>query len=247
MKNASILLEVLTNVTNFDNYKLLDFNREVSKNNVKNIVESFKKFGSAGARIIVVKTKSITGKSELFVVDGQHTIQASLETGLGVTVCVVELTNDTLLNIVSYVAALNNKRKSWSNNNFLFAFKGIGQDEYSMFDKFIKDEKLTITDLLYIFLGGAGQLENAMYKDGSMKFQNIDEGLRLITCLKEVRDILPNKAFLRRAFYKVIRTTTNYEKFVKDIKKSKITFSENELEFFSQLVEVRNGKILKVA
>ena len=241
-KTVSKLIGHTPNVTDFSKYKTLEgINRETTESNIKALEASFKEFGTASTNVTVVKTKAFNGKWEFCVVDGQNTIKAATNLGIGVNVVTVQLTDDTVLNVTKFIARLNNSAKAWSTNNFMNAFAGNGIYEYQELSRIKKESKLTITDLLHIFMGEAGTKENKAFKTGALKFIDEADSKVLLECATLLKTVVPNKAYIRRALYKVMRMSGDYEKLTKAIVTSAdgfTIFPENEADFYKVIVQI---------
>jgi hypothetical protein len=242
-KNESVLVKFIENCTDFSNFKFLKgTNRNVSESHVNELVESFLKFGSASATVIVVKTKSINGIEEYYYADGQHTVLAVQRLGIGVDVKIVELVNDTKLNITKYIAILNNTSLSWSSKIYLNSFMDNNIREYTIMNELRAKTGLTMTDLLFIFVGTNSRKD---FTNGEMVFVNEADSMELLDAVMSVKNLIPNKAFVRRSLYKIMRVCKDYKRMAKAITKTAealktahTKFSESETEFYDHLVKI---------
>ena len=234
---GAVLVKTIEKSTDFMKYKRLNENRELDENHVKLLKASFDEFGCDISRLIVVRTKSLNKdrKLEEVVVDGEHTRILCHRLGLPLNVEIVELADDTRMNIVKYMAVLNNSKKAWSNERYLRAYAELGIYEYQRILAIKKETGLTITDLLFIFFGSG---EEQRFKKGESVFTDEKNGLRLLDATMSIKQFVPNKSFVRRSFFKICQNTCEYDKFAKAIiKTSKALakglskFSENEKEF----------------
>jgi len=246
------VLEIKTEneVSDFSNYSYLEnLNRGVDKLHVKKLADSFTKFGTAAAKVIVIRTK-VFGILSHYVVDGQHTIAASKLSGIPIeTVTIVAMVDETLEKVTQYMAVLNNVKKGWSTKNYLKAFVGNDKHEYIVFDNLVKEHKLTVTDLMHIFLGAS---DHKLFKEGTMKFKAEKDSLNLVAAFVKIREHLPKKAFCTRNLPKVMRTdgNRNYKPFVDAVirgAKVGFQFSENEKEFVSEIRDIMRMINIKVA
>ena len=245
-------IKVEKNVTDFSQYSRFEkLNRALDNSHIKKLVESFKEFGTVSAKVIVIKT-SVFGSVTYYIVDGQHTIEAVKLAGLSVDVKIVEMENETIAGVTRYIAVLNNIKKGWSNQNYLRAFVANGKHEYIVFNNLIKAHKLTVTDLMNIFVGKA---DHKNFKEGTMKFSNEADGMNLLKAFITIKGMIPSKAFCTRNIPKVLRRdgNTNYKPFVDAViraNKGGYKFSENEKEFVSEITQIMDmsyGNSLKVA
>lgn len=239
----SVFIEFIPNCTDFSKFKFLNKeNRDTKEPHVNNIANSLLQFGSASVVIIVVRTKAFRGSFEYYVADGQHRIIAAQRLNIPVNVLIVELAVDTKLNITKYIAALNNTATGWTPSNYLNSFKENGVREYTIMDELKMKTGLTMTDLLYIFLGSNNRKE---FSSGEMKFVNEADSMELLDAVMMVKNVIPNKAFVRRSLYKIMRLCKDYKRMAKAILKTSealktahTKFSENEREFYDHLVKI---------
>jgi len=246
-KFATRLLSSFTNKKTFNKFVTPTVQRNLIQHNVCKLMRSFKMFGTGGSNITIVKTSAFGVKDELITADGQHSIEAAKLVGVGLNGRIVELVDDTKENVLRYIATLNNCRVGWSNKTYLNGNIALGKAEYVMFDMLMTKHKLTITDLLHIFLGGSSNKEAKIYKDGEMEFINEKEALRLLKAVVKVKDALPDKAYARRSLYRVMRMTNNYNKFAEKIINADVTFTENETALYLQLIKIHKSDELAMA
>lgn len=224
---------------------MVGVNRPVDETQVKNLMESFKRFGTARVIITLIRTKAFTGSYEYYAGDGQHSLVAAKRLNLPFNISIIELVEDTKIEVTQYVAALNNSSKAWSTSNYLQAYCDNGIPEYIKAVKVIAETGLTVTDFEFIYLGSGGGKEHKAFKNGTMKFFNEADSDKLLEAIVMVKPHVPNKAYVRRALIKVMRMTTDYKKFAKVIVKASMAlaenetgFSENETEFLNHLMKL---------
>jgi hypothetical protein len=243
VSNKSELVKTLGQQTAFGKYKTLGTNRQVAQPQVKKLVKSFSEFGTASAQVTVIRTKAFNDKVEYFIADGQHSIEAAKEIGLPLNVTIIKLTDDTPLNVTKYIATLNSNNKAWSPNDFLEAYATNGIKEYKLMADVRNKYSLTISDLIDIF--GNGQGATKIFKEGTLKFKDEAKSLELLDQAVRVKNIIPNKAFIRRALYKVLRASKDYKRMTdaiieaaKGMQIAQVKFSENEAEFTEHLTKI---------
>ena len=230
----------------FNQFQILEGkNRKINESHVKRLVDSFKTFGTSTARIIIIRTKAIDGKVREFLADGQHTRIAAARLNETLTVSIVEMEEDTLLNITKYVATLNNNKKAWSTKNFLNAYSSNEITEYKVLQDIIENSGLKVTDILHIFLGAAGVKENKLFRDGEAKFMDYNDSMTMLLAVRKVMPYIPNKAYIRRSLYKVMRLAKDYDRLANAIKiagEALIigyrSMPENEGEFYDYILNI---------
>lgn len=243
---GSRIVENIPNTTNFLDAKIMiGINRPIKESQIKVLVESFKRFGTASLTITIIRTKALTGSYEYYIADGQHSLVACKRLGIPFDIKIVELFEDTKLEVTQYVATLNNSSKAWSTNNYLDAYCDNGIFEYIKAKKVIVETGLKISDFVNIYLGSGGGKELKTFKDGTMKYPNESDSDKLLEAIMMVKAHVPNKSFTRRALIKVMRMSNDYKKFAKVIVKASIalvenetSFSENETDFLNHLIKL---------
>jgi hypothetical protein len=232
--NNSTHVEFISQTNNFEDlHHVNGVNRKPIESNILNIIDSFERLGSGSARAVIIETKVFGGVKRI-IADGQHTVQASIRSGFPINLEVVKLKEDTNENLIKYISALNNVKVGWSNQTYINQFSTT-KYEYQKFGKHQKDFKLTITDLLYIFLGGGGAKENKSFKSGDMVFSNEAKSNDLMKLVVNCKSMIPNKAAVRRGFIKQAIKFDNNAKLELAITKFSGTFSDDEKTFAKQI------------
>lgn len=246
---GTTVIDALPNSLDYMNYSRMDENREQKMPHIKRLIDSYKIWGTAACRLIVVETFSISGKKEQFVIDGEHTRVAHNMLGLPLNVIIIKLGVDTRENLIKYMAILNNSNKAWTPDNFLVSYAKLNIREYKILQQIRKDTKLTVTDLQLIFLG-RGNEDN--FKQGNITFKDENNSMELLEATLKIRMHVPQKSFTRRAFYEICENTNDYDKFANAIlKHAKMlrmvnkSFSENQNEFKIELHQIYNKHIAK--
>lgn len=212
-------------------------NRQINKNSVKELTESMSLYGFLG-QIIFLETKAFGGEVKIYNVDGQHRLEAAKRLGIPFHYEVYELVEDTQDNVTKLISRLNSTAIRWSTKNFLEAQIANNKKDYILLDKIKRETKLTVTDILNVYLGGAGSVEMKIFRSGDMKFENLKESNNLLKSVLLMRDSLPNKSFSRRAMFKVLKSVKDHEKLAKMVSNSSMVFTENECELEKQLLSL---------
>lgn len=249
MKNAQnskevVLVKTIESTLDYMKFKTLNENRPLDENHIKRLQTSFQTFGTSLCRMIVVKTKSLStdSKVEYYCIDGNHTRNSLHRMNLPIKIEIVELVDDTRLNLVQAMAVLNNSNKAWSPDNYLNSYAKLDIYEYKKMRNIKRETGLTISDIQRIFLGRGKEQD---FKQGLAVFNDENNSQRLLDATMKIKLYVPNKAFTRRAFYKLCENTCDYDKFAdaiirtsKNLKKGYSSFSENEATFELQLVTI---------
>jgi len=99
-----------------------------------------------------------------------------------------------------------------------------------------------MTDLLFIFIGSNNR---KVFTSGEMTFVNEADSMELLDAVMLVKNAIPDKAFVRRSLYKIMRLCKDYNRMSEAILKTSealkiahMKFSENEGEFYDHLVKI---------
>jgi len=237
-----VIVKNIESTLDYMKFKTLNENRPLDEGHIKKLQTSFQTFGTSLCRMIVVKTKSLSseGKFEYYCIDGNHTRNALHRMNLPIQIIIVELTEDTRLNLVQTMAVLNNSNKAWSPDNYLNSYAKLDIYEYKKMRTIKLETGLTISDIQRIFLGRGKEQD---FKQGLSVFTDEKNSQRLLDATMKIKLYVPNKAFTRRAFYKLCENTCDYDKFAdaiirtsKNLKKGYSSFSENESAFELELL-----------
>jgi hypothetical protein len=121
LKDALALLKKIKFSKDYKKFLFLDnINRTVDPTHVQKMVSSIRSM-SIIRPVICVQVTFITGKSQLFIVDGQHLFTALSAEGLEIPYIIIEI--EDKIDLVHKMAMLNNSSKSWTLFNYVKAFK----------------------------------------------------------------------------------------------------------------------------
>jgi len=121
LKDALALLKKMKFSKDYRKFLFLEnINRIVDPTHVQKMVSSIRSM-SVVRPIICVQVEFITGKKQLFIVDGQHLFTALSAEGLEIPYVIIEITDK--IDLVHKMAMLNNSSKSWTLFNYVKAFK----------------------------------------------------------------------------------------------------------------------------
>lgn len=214
-------IDAVLDCTDYDKFEHLSgYNRKVESSNLKDkkaSLESFKFIGD----IIIILTSAFGKAKQLIIADGQHRLEVCKLLGIPFDYKVYAFSkgDDTKLNVIKFIAEYNSSAVNWTPEKFLNAFAADEIPEYVTMKNALKETKLTITDLQNIYLFGCGAKEVKEFKSGVMNFPDIKKSLELQKAIVELRDILPNKSYVRRSLFKVFKEVdTDIQTIVKRIK-----------------------------
>lgn len=173
--------------------KLAGINRETSPAHIAKLKKSIEQIGMVQA-IIVAELNFITGKNELYIIDGQHKYEACLALGIDIPYVVI----DTITNyeeLVTTIALLNSSSKPWSMHDYVVAWGSINND-YKKLNYYHNHYgvELSVTAMILSELGNyIGINLNNLIKSGEFKIVNEEKNKVIIQNLSELLKQLPAK------------------------------------------------------
>lgn len=200
------------------------FNRKVKAR--KELVESMKKIGFKGA-ILVVRTKAFDGTYRLYILDGQHRLDAAQELRIKFNYEVMQLLDDTQENVIALMKEFNQTSRRWVNETYLKNFMALGKREYIVFGKELAEKVFQPTDLQYIF-----DISIKEFRSGKMKFKNEKESMSLLESMKKIVKHLPRFAYCRRSIFQILKKTQVNHKLLAELILSEVKAMAKECRFF---------------
>ena len=218
-------------------------NRPIDEKHIQLLIESFKDYGSVSSTVIILETSAFGGLKQIKA-DGQHRCIVANRLNMPLNVQVVKLTNDTKVNVIKYIASLNNYLKTWRNEIYLEIYANADILEYQKLRELTKLTGLTVTDFLYIFRGNGGQKESKNFKNGDFKFIDEIDSTKLLDAVVSLSGHVPNKSYVRRGLYFAMKMTKGeYQRLANAIikvciekEKYGLSFSENETHIKNEMV-----------
>jgi hypothetical protein len=155
--------------TKYDMFSYLPMNREVNSKHVESMVKSLNKMGCI-RDVIVVTTNAFEGLTKTYVIDGQHLLNALIRQNAPVSYRSLKL--NTVEEIVSCMAMLNNSSKSWGLLDYVNAYKVVNND-YMKLLKYINIYNLEPTMIAMIATNNTkSTCISKLIKEGSFSINN---------------------------------------------------------------------------
>ncbi len=177
----------------YSRFKLMSDNRNLNLIHLKRLVESFKQKHLISPIIVNEKME---------VIDGQHRLEASKETGLNVYYIVIPGYS------INEVQILNTNQKNWTKVDFLNMYCDAGERAYLQFKKFMNDFpdfQIQASERILTF-GGKGV--NGIIGGIKVKMKDFEEGKLVIPNLqksylhaRKLSDIKPHFASYNRGTF----------------------------------------------
>lgn len=205
------------------------FNRPIDKTHVNKLKESMLERGFVGS-IIVIKTIH-NGIEGYYVLEGQHRFTAAKELGIEFKYEVVEVEEKDL---ASYIAEVNNSSKAWGTKQFLDVWSKMQLVNYMKLKRIFEGTNLQITPLIMAY-----ETNMKDFRKGVMQFPNEAKSDNIIRQILDLGNLLPTKAFCRRAIISVMANDLYNHSVMKPLieakSKSVKPFTENETELKAEL------------
>jgi hypothetical protein len=150
MKNTSIPQLLVT--TDYDQFKIIDSNREVNKNHLRKLINSIE-----SKNLLYLFPLVINNKME--VIDGQHRLSAAKELGIPVYYMI----DNTITK--ADIAMMNSNRKGWLIKDYIYFHAKEGNKHFEALDKLLEDyPKLTVMSAVRLM----DEKISAFYEGGSL-------------------------------------------------------------------------------
>lgn len=164
MKNRSTVQPVYNvfKTTNYGMFKMMNDNRQINLLHVERLIESFKNKHLVCPIIV---------NDHYEIIDGQHRLQASKETGLPVYYIIVPKYG------ISEVQILNTHQKNWTKIDYLESYCADGRKPYLQFKKFMEDfPQFGIQPAERILTGLGGTGKSAILNGKKVHLKSFIEG-----------------------------------------------------------------------
>jgi len=206
---------VVYRTKNYQQFKIIQSNRELVPSHVEQLKESMKQKGQYTP--IIVKRNG-----EL--VEGQHRLQAAKELGMSVLYLVRDLD-------ISDISEMNSKSRNWKNIDYLRHWAKRGYPNYMRLMEIAEenaDLNIEVSNYIIIFGNdGAKSLDN--FKHGKFALQFQERGLQVLRIYRKIKqycDNNPNNVFFRALAHLAMlekENKFNIDKFVKKLKRKSFT------------------------
>jgi len=209
-------------------------NRKIVPSHVTKMHESIKKLGVIRP-VIVSNINFSKGKTETYIIDGQHLYHACLRENIDIPYVEITITNEKEL--IETLAMLNNSSKSWKLTDYIDAWAWINP-QYRILNRLFETYDIELSTIAEILQYG-GPVTNAyggsrisrLIKTGQFDIADLAKGetlLKWITdslgCITRL-DRLSNKAFIASyCNYISSLSTYNHSEFLIKLKANNFLF-----------------------
>jgi len=222
---------------NYEQFKRINYNRDVMESRVSELVESINKYGYLLPILV---------NQDLMIVDGQHRIEAAKKSGHKVSYIQIDF-EENMLPIL--IATVNSTSKNWRDTDYLNMWVSIGKEAYLYIANMIDENCINIET--FLTLTGFGKKGKIKFYSGNIKFseqqkETIHSKLEKINQLRNVSDScesFKNSIAFTRATMKCIKHPDyNHDRMVTQLEKSpgSLVVCNNTKEYVRSLEIIYN-------
>jgi hypothetical protein len=206
---------------------LSGINRSIIPNQVTKLALSIKKMGAIRP-VVVAKISFITGKTETYIIDGQHLFHALIRLNIAIPYVEIEIKDQK--DLVEKIALLNASSRSWTMQDYIKAWGSLIPDYVKLNHYFqVYDFERNITAA--ILMNCSYTVASDKIKKGLFKISNEQEAVDLMDKLTDVLNIIPRmnryeNKYTCSEYIKFVKTTKNYNhsRFLRNLEKNKQKF-----------------------
>jgi hypothetical protein len=208
---------------------LAGINRPVSPGHVTKLAKSIENIGLVQP-IVTAQLSFITGKPELYIIDGQHKFNALIRNNSPIPYVTIDVKDKQ--DLIEKIALLNASSKSWCMLDYITAWSSLNADYvklnhyFQVYDMEIGIIGATLANLVV----GSGDISRKI-KSGTFKIVDESESIKILDHLTDVLKIIPRmnrfeNKYVCGEYVKFHRTTKDYDhaKFLKNLDKNKELF-----------------------
>jgi hypothetical protein len=192
--NQGLVTYYLFNPASKTQLKHFDFNRQLNRAAVRKLKRSLESKGIIYSDPIVVRTKSQSmgnKKYEFYILDGQHRVQAAIETNQQIVIKCIDMDNE--VEIGQLIGMLNSSQLSWIMPQFVHLWKSlqITTIDYTKLDVLTKEYDLgynAAADLL--MYGHVSNRKSAHIKEGNFTVNHEEMGFKTAKLANEFVDLV---------------------------------------------------------
>jgi len=187
----------IQSTTDYDLFKIMDANREVSRVHVKQLVESITERNLLALNPIICN-------SYFEVIDGQHRLEAARSIGCPIYYVIA----DKKANIHD-VLRLNTTSRTWRAEDYMASYIDQGKSDYETLEDFCKNYDQTVMVAVEL-LSGVGRWTRLSYifKNGLFKATDLEKAEKLSELLLKFSKFAEFKIHRDKTFVRAIQKIT---------------------------------------
>lgn len=198
---------------------LAGINRPVNPGQVTKLAKSLEKM-LVLRPVVVAELSFISGKSEKYIIDGQHIFNALLRLGWEVPYVTIQV--DSKQELVEVIALLNASSKTWTMHDYVSAWSSL-KDDYIKLNHYYQVYDLEISDLAAILMnnsinnsGGGSSTVTRVIKSGEFKISNEQKNVEILNYVTDMLKVVPRmnrfeNRYAVKEYVKLLRSTKKYD------------------------------------
>ena len=175
----------------------LPFNRPRTRKHVNELAVSMRKHGWLGT-VIMIYTNLYSKKWKLWILDGQHRVDAANLVKVQYRYEIREVTNHE--EVITLMADLNNNSKGWFLRDYILPWRSVGHKPYAVLQETLNRTNLPLAGLIRLYSAKTFGSDNggsttSKFKRGAFELKNkslaeeiIEEALALKPVLVKISD-----------------------------------------------------------
>lgn len=169
---------------------LAGINRAINPSHVTKITTSYERLGSLQP-VICCEVDFISGKKELYILDGQHKFNAMLRLNWEIPYVVIDIKDKK--DLVESIALLNASSKSWTIQDYVNSWASLLAD-YVKLNRYFQIYDVEISIIAAILSNGnvssAGTITKKI-KQGEFAIQNEEENVTILDGITDILKVIP--------------------------------------------------------
>ena len=208
---------------------LAGINRPIDPAQVTRLAQSIDAIG-VQRTLVVAEFAFITGKKEMYVIDGQHLYHALMRNGLDIPYVVVEIKDKA--DLVEKIALLNASSKSWCTQDYITAWSCLKTD-YVKLNEYLNRYDLEKAFTAAVLMNAASDSSHTTkhIKKGTFEIINEEGNVKILDYVTDLLKFIPlqyrvENKYVCREFLNFVRSCPDYnhERFISNMQKVKDEF-----------------------
>lgn len=185
--------------TNYRAFKFIKGNRPIVESKVKKLIEAVE------GGLNLFQYCPVLVNKEMYVIDGQHRLEACKRLKLPVYYCMVK---DITL---AQIAKLNSAQNKWKIDDFFNCFIETGNKEYKTLHLFAEKWSLSTNVAAQLMMNGSvneggGGFISDTFREGLFVAKHPEQAHKIIKAVYDYQNVIDNKLLTTRAFIGAIQS-----------------------------------------
>lgn len=210
LKNKKKVGEIFE-TTDYSTFKFREDNRSIDSNHVKKLSKKMKERGWLSTSVVTINELG-------FIIDGQHRVKGAMVVGVPVRFKV------TTGSGTDEMTEMNTLQKNWSPFDHLHKYVTRGNENYLMFDKFVKNYPMFKYTEIAMFLNNSmTSIKRDTFESGNYVVKNYELGEKWANFILELQPYFEkyyNKSIFVRSMIKIIsnKPEFSFDEFLHKVK-----------------------------